>query len=159
MGQVDDAVVASEFTPDQLEHLRKCNPQTRADFESYYREENAKAAAAAKRERKPEEPELEFAEVAAARAWVMRKLGFIERRRGGMGPVVEAALRVRAEQGESLGVLAQCMVGAVRKHAKLASRMRYQYGPAKFISLGLWLDENTWPWDYKEIARQQARAF
>jgi hypothetical protein len=51
------------------------------------------------------------------------------------------------------------MVDAVRKHEKLASRLRYQYGPARFIELGLWLDENKWPWDYKEIERQQARAF
>jgi hypothetical protein len=144
---------------EQLEHLAQVAPQERGNWEAYYREENAKAAAAAKQEQKPEESELEFADVAAARAWVMRKLGFLERRRGGMGPVVGAALRARAEQGESLGVLAQRMVEAVRKHAKLASRMRYQYGPAKFVSLGLWLDENTWPWDYKEIARQQARAF
>ena len=160
LGHDDDAMVANEFKQDQLEHLEACNPALRAGFERYYREENAKAAVAAKQGQKQEEPELGFADVQAARVWVMRECGYVEnRRRRGVGPVIEAALQTRTGQGETLGALAKRMVDAVRKHAKLASRLRYQYGPAKFISLGLWLDESTWPWDYKEIERQQARAF
>lgn len=148
-----------EFSQEQLEHLARVKPQDRAMWVAYYREENAMAAAAAKQEQKPEEPELEFADVAAARAWVMRELGFLERRRGGMGPVVGAALRARVEQGEALGILVKRMVGAIRKHAEFADRMRYQYGPAKFISLGLWLDESKWPWDYAEIRRRARMSF
>jgi len=160
LGHDGDAVVANELTPEQLEHLDACHPAMRAEFERYYREENAKAAKVTHKADAVPAPALEFADTAAARAWVMRECGYVEnRRRRGVGPVIEAALQTRTGQGETLGALARRMVDAVRKHEKLASRLRYQYGPARFIELGLWLDENKWPWDYKEIERQQARAF
>jgi len=160
LGHDDDAVVANELRPDQLEHLEACHPAMRAEFERYYREENAKAAKVTHKADDAPAPALEFADTAAARAWVMRECGYVEnRRRRGVGPVIEAALQERAAQGEALGGIAARMVEAVRKYTEAASRMRFQYGPAKFFELGLWCDENKWPWDYAGIRKQQAMAF
>ncbi|WP_420239238.1 hypothetical protein ACOBR2_06560 [Telmatobacter bradus] len=150
----EDAVVPQEyeFTQEQLEHLEICQPAMRGEFERFYREENVRHRAEAQKVQ--EKPERSFADVTAARIWVMGECDYQEHRRGrGIARVIDAVLRDRVKRGEALGTVAERMVASVRKFTKNAHLMRFPCGPVKFFELGLWADERKWPWDYALLRR------
>ncbi len=151
---------------EQLAHLAKHanDPAYVATWTGYYREQNlahARAAAiAAETERieteRIERLRAELADVPAAKNWVLRQCGFIERnRRRGIGDVIAAVLQQECEVGKTLLETAPEMVKAWKSYQKNGEYLRIQYGPVKFFELGIWKDWHGWAWDEAKLERER----
>jgi hypothetical protein len=151
---------------EQLAHLAKHadDPAFVARWTGYYREqnlENAQAAAMAAETARLENERIErlraeLADVPAAKGWVMRQCGFIERnRRRGIGQVIEAVLQQEREEGRTLLDVAQEMVKAWKSYQTNGELLRIQYGPVKFFELGIWKNSRGWAWNEEKLEQMR----
>lgn len=61
------------------------------------------------------------------------------------------------EKGEPPPTAALAMIAAWNRFNQLKQLMRYPYGPVKFFELGIWRNEDRWPWN-EELLRERAQA-
>jgi hypothetical protein len=159
-GTVGESSDDLTFTPEQQAHLDKLEGGKREFYAEYYRSENeqkAREAAEVARKLRDTAAEIERLQremptVDAARDWVMRECGWVVMGRGrGVEYVIELAIR---QDGREACRPASEMVKAWKKFKANHACMRFPYGPLKFIQLGLWRDERSWPWDNEKVRRE-----
>lgn len=152
-----------EFDAEQLRHLdRMTDPDKRAGWEFHYREQNRIAAEQLRRDAAAaaEAAALERAivDVPTARAWVMRRCGWVDRgRRRGLVEILEIVLAGELAVGNALTVAAPGMAKAWEQYTAAGEDLVVRYGPAKFFELGLWRGSARWHFDEKKI-RMRAEA-
>jgi hypothetical protein len=146
-----------ELDPGQLEHLERCRPEDRRQWEIYYCESNRKvieeAEACSRREAANREREAQLRRkmptLAAAVAWVYAECRFVRvRGHDGFAHLLQEALLQDAGAAREYWRSAAKMAAAWK--AYMSATLRWRYGPEKFIATGAWLDEQAWPWDEKK---------
>jgi hypothetical protein len=98
----------------------------------------------------------ELCTVLAAKSWVMRQCGFVDRnRKRGVGSAIEAVLRQECEAGKTLLQAAPAMADAWKIYVENGEYLRIQYGPVKFFELAIWKDQRGWAWDEEKLERRK----